>query len=140
MKFFSRLVFVNNDARLSSLPSLWGKGCKWSKMSFYLGKCISFHAPPDWVFRRYQTSEFRLPMVLFALAIYGPVYMEFCIMFDWILNAPGTGLAASALDRFVCTVHGSQFSEDGRCGLPCRVNKRSHAPVQKLCCTVLEVG
>ena len=108
-------------------------------MSFYLGECISFHAPPDCVFRRYQNTEFRLPMVLFALAVYGPVCMEFCRTFDWFLNAPGTVFAASALDRFVYTVHGSQFSEDGRCSLQYGVTKRSRAPVQKHCCNVLEV-
>jgi hypothetical protein len=68
------------------------------------------------------------------------VYMGFCRAFDWFVSAPGTGLAANALDRFVCTVHGSQFSEDGRCGLPYRVSKRSRAPGQKRCCTVLEMG
>ena len=108
-------------------------------MSFYLGECISFHAPPDCVFRRYQNTEFRLPIVLFALAVYGPVYTEFCSTFDWFLNAPGTVFAASALDRFVYTVHGSQFSEDGRCSLQYGVTKRSRAPVQKHCCNVLEV-
>jgi len=61
-------------------------------------------------------------------------------MFNWFLNAPGTGLAASALDRFVCTVHDSQFSKDGRCSLPYRVTKGYRAPVQKLCCTVLDAG
>jgi hypothetical protein len=79
-------------------------------------------------------------MVWFALEIYGPGYIEFCSMFNWFLNAPETGLAASALDRFVHTVPGNQFSEDGQCSSVYTVSKRSIAPVQERCCTVLEFG
>jgi hypothetical protein len=90
-----------------------------------------------------EIPEGRIPVtrgLVCPCNIWPGLYMEFCSAYDWFLSAPGTGIAASALDRFVCTVHDSQFSEDGRYGLHCRVTKRSRAAVQKLWCTLLEVG